>query len=401
MKLLLASVEFPPQLGGVATMAHHFAAELAKAGADVHVLALPGAQSPATEPNTYQLYIEDTPGITTLSGPSWIEVALPQAFERHRTLIKSLDPDRLIALHPHYFGQTFVRLSNELGIPVSILAHGFEVNEHLGKTSWRSSIQQILSPAKPTLKDELSFSFSNANEVITNSTFTASLVQQLSSSASTRVIGCGLSPESETGFNFSPANTLQSEARTKLGLALDAKVVGTVCRLVESKGVDTLLRAVAEIPDVQCLIAGDGPERRALENLAQSLGIASRVRFFGATDNQTKTTVLRAMDAFLLLSKPCTRRGVEGFGIVILEAFAEGTPVIASNYGGIPDVIEHEETGLLVAPDSPSHAAQAILRIFSAPELAASTVENGRTAIKQRFRWDKIAQSSLQYWRPN
>lgn len=398
MKLLLASVDFPPRIGGVATVCHQFAVALAEAGADVSVLALPGAENPEPASDVYQLYTENVSGLTTYWGPDWLQSELPLAIDRHRSLIETLAPDRLVALHPHYYGQTFSRISRERGVPVSILAHGFEVNEHLQDVSWLKALWQRFSTPRPTLKDELQQSFANAEEVMTNSHFTASLVRRLSASTKPQVIGCGLPRHGKDGFDFKPAAALQASARAHLGLSSNSRIVGTVCRLVKSKGIDTLIKAVARCPDIECLIVGDGPEKKALEDLAETLELTSRVHFLGATDDATKAEAMRAMDVFLLLSHPCPKGGVEGFGIVFLEALAEGTPVIATNFGGIPDVVKHDSTGLLVAPNSPEHAAEAISVMLSNPDFAVKTVERGRASIQETFRWDKIAESSLERW---
>ncbi len=133
-------------------------------------------------------------------------------------------------------------------------------------------------------------------------------------------------------------------------------LIGTVCRLVPQKSLDTLLKGFAiylqstSIP-VKLAIIGTGPLESELKKLAEQLNIASRVIWVGFREDIP--TVMNALDLFVLSSI------YEGFGLVLLEAMATGKPVVATQVSAIPEVIENNITGLLVPPLQPAKLAEA------------------------------------------
>src|SRR5439155_274446 len=131
--------------------------------------------------------------------------------------------------------------------------------------------------------------------------------------------------------------------------------VAAVGRLVPQKGFDVLLEAFARLdaPEVDLLIAGDGPERRRLEALRERLGLGARVHLLGAVDRATVASLYRG--ARLVA---CPSRW-EGLPLVCLEAMASGRAVVASRVDGIPDAVGDGETGLLVPPEDPVALAAA------------------------------------------
>jgi uncharacterized protein (TIGR03085 family) len=135
-------------------------------------------------------------------------------------------------------------------------------------------------------------------------------------------------------------------------------------RHVRQKGFDLLLDAFASLvarPDFthRLVVAGDGPERSALEQQAIELGIAERVDFPGATDRATTASLFRGADVFVLPSRH------EPFGIVVLEALAAGTPTVAADVGGVGEFLPDTPLTRLVAPDQPAALAAGIDAILS------------------------------------
>ncbi|MCL4486890.1 MAG: glycosyltransferase family 4 protein [Chloroflexi bacterium] len=126
-------------------------------------------------------------------------------------------------------------------------------------------------------------------------------------------------------------------------------------RLVEKKGFDLLVRAFASVaadsPDLQLLIAGDGEERAALENLVDELKMRGRISLLGFTDREQTIRLFLGCEFFVLSSR------IEPFGIVVLEAMAAGKPVLATRSGGVVDLVQTGVNGLLVEPDTASLAA--------------------------------------------
>ena len=149
-------------------------------------------------------------------------------------------------------------------------------------------------------------------------------------------------------------------ARERLGLSPENFVVGSIGRLAAPKDFETLLRAfhanASRIPSGVLLIAGDGPERSALEQVARELGLAARVRFLGA--RQDIPEILAALDVFVLSSRS------EGFSNVILEAMASGLPVVATDVGDNARLVVPDETGILVPPGDRPQTADALLGLY-------------------------------------
>jgi teichuronic acid biosynthesis glycosyltransferase TuaC len=123
---------------------------------------------------------------------------------------------------------------------------------------------------------------------------------------------------------------------------LNGFVLASVGLLIERKGHDLAIAAMPQIPDATLLIVGSGPERAALEKLAERLGVKDRVRFLGVLDQKTLREIYNCADALILASSR------EGWANVLLEAMACGTPVLASAVWGTPEVVARPEAGLLL-----------------------------------------------------
>ena len=174
--------------------------------------------------------------------------------------------------------------------------------------------------------------------------------------------------------------------------AVGDAIVGTACRLVPSKGVDTLIRSIAvlreQIPTVRLEIAGAGPDQDRLESLVRASGLADRVKFLGWQDNLA--AVMAQWAVFALPSMD------EGLPIVVLEAMASSLPVVASARGGLPEVVEDGRTGWLVPPNNPEALAERLLVPLLNREQRRVMGAAGRARVEQHFSQarmiDEIAQ---------
>ncbi len=165
--------------------------------------------------------------------------------------------------------------------------------------------------------------------------------------------------------------------------------IGAVSRLSPEKGFEYLLRAVAMLRDrgieLDVVLAGDGPSRRALERLTDELGLRARVEFMGEVAHHDVPAILQRLDIFAM---PSTW---EGFGVSALEASAMDLPVVASDIHGIPDVVLHGETGLLVPPADVGALAEAIGRLASDAALRRTMGVAGRAYVEREYRWQDNA----------
>jgi glycosyltransferase involved in cell wall biosynthesis len=157
--------------------------------------------------------------------------------------------------------------------------------------------------------------------------------------------------------------------------------IGVVSRLIEQKGVDTLLRAFAllhpDCPRTKLQIVGDGPARLALVQLARDLKIDDRVAFLGYRSDIS--AVIRDLD---VLAFPTHG---EGFGLVVLEAWAWSKPVVASAVTSLPEIIGDNQSGLLVPPRDERALAAALKRLVQDPELRRTLGDAGRGRLEREF----------------
>jgi glycosyltransferase involved in cell wall biosynthesis len=172
-----------------------------------------------------------------------------------------------------------------------------------------------------------------------------------------------------------------SDLREQYGMEPGSKIVGVVARLEPEKGHQTLIDAwpyvLRQVPDAYLFIAGEGSMRDAIEARAQANRVAHRVVFTGRRDDIPAVTA--AFDVAVL---PSHR---EAQGLSILEAMALSRPVVASDVGGIPEMVEDGVTGVLVPHDQPQALAAAIVRLLRDPELAATIAKAGHDLVHDRF----------------
>ena len=162
-----------------------------------------------------------------------------------------------------------------------------------------------------------------------------------------------------------------------------------VARLVEKKGVDLLLRAVAQLREcgetVTCTVIGEGPEREALERLRGELGLEQVVDLPGCLPHEQVTAAMRASDLFVLPCRVTADGDRDALPTVLLEAMACGLPCVSTPVGGVAEIVEHRQTGLLVPPESPWALATAIRDLLGRPARRRAFGIAGRRRAEARF----------------
>ncbi|MEW6573222.1 MAG: glycosyltransferase [Bacillota bacterium] len=186
----------------------------------------------------------------------------------------------------------------------------------------------------------------------------------------------------------------RESVRNRIGIPVDRAVVGTVARLAPQKGLRYLVEAAALIPPAKrplFVLVGDGPLKSELEALAAKRGVDGDFIFAGSRDDVP--VVLKAFD---VLALPST---TEGLGVTILEAMAASLPVLATAVGGIPEVVVHGETGILVPPRDPAALANGITELLAVPERAVSFGVAGRKRVCELFTVEKMAGRVMDLYR--
>jgi glycosyltransferase involved in cell wall biosynthesis len=231
----------------------------------------------------------------------------------------------------------------------------------------------------PVFKPFLRWAVRSADAVTAISNHTASEIRELSP-REVSVIPFGAALEEPDGS--APAQAP--------GPGRNALFIG---RLVERKGVRYLVEAmklVRQKLDARLTIVGDGSERPALEELAKQLGLEDAVKFTGIVSSPKKEEYHRQSGVFVLPAVTDSKGDTEGLGTVLLEAMMHRKPVIASDTGGITDIVKHEQTGLLVPERDVAGLAAAITRVLLEPDLARRLGEQGYAHARENFGWDRI-----------
>jgi glycosyltransferase involved in cell wall biosynthesis len=267
-------------------------------------------------------------------------------------------------LDAHYFfpdGVAAVMLGRAFDKPVTITARGTDIN---------------LIPRYPVPRRMIRWAAERADGLIT---VCAALKEEL--------VRLGVPPERvrtlRNGVDlevFKPIDPQQA----KDTLAVNGPVLASVGSLIARKGHDLVIRALEHLPEVTLLIAGQGPEKAALARLAAALGVEKRVRFLGSVPHERLSEIYSAADALVLASSR------EGWPNVLLESMACGTPVIASNVWGAPEIIKAPEAGVLL----PDRTASAIVSAAGAL-LAAPPPREATRAYAQRFSWQETTEGQI------
>ncbi len=223
------------------------------------------------------------------------------------------------------------------------------------------------------------WSLRHCDHVVANSTATRAEVEALCRPKSLSVIPTGSTP---CQFNVNHANGRAAHAEC------DTKIVLYVGRLIAAKGVQYLIEAMPGILKRQrsmLLVVGEGPERAALERLAQSLDVSHALKFVGAVPHADIYEYFSIADVFVGPSIEIPGESTEAQGNTFVEALFARVPVVASRVGGVADAIVHEHTGLLVDQREPGQISESVLRVFSDAQLANRLKNAGHEHATQHF----------------
>lgn len=358
---LFVTLDYPPNHGGVARYYEH----LVNAFPHGSVVVLTPPTDDATD-RPERVSVVRKPFFSKKGWPRWLPLV--------RLLSTALRTERPSYLH---IGQvvpvgTAAFIANRrFHVPTIVYTHGMDL-QFAAKNPWRRWM------ASRVLR--------SATWVVANSQFTADLVRRFGVPAERILLVL-------PGVTFWPATCEEkrkNELQTILGKGSSFMLL-SVARLVERKGIDIVLNAIAHLiktlPLTYCIV-GEGPERVRLEARAASLGIAQNVRFFGGADDETLKALYALCDAFILVPKAAqSGRDVEGFGMVYLEANAFGKPVIGADTGGVRDAIIANTTGLLVPPEDIDAVIHAIRQLAESPTLCQRLGESGRKHVAEQCLW--------------
>ncbi len=286
--------------------------------------------------------------------------------------------NRRSLIHAHWIlphGFLAVIVKKFFGVPVVISAHAGDV----------------FPLKKPFFRLAARWALKCADAVTANSTATRNAIGGVVD-VPVSVIPMGVDLKLFSSSSASAAAAI----RKRYGVGKSGKMLLFVGRLAEKKGVTYLISAMKAVakafPNCKLVIVGDGPERKSLQQQSQQLDLSDNVVFAGSVPNNELPAYYKAADAFVLPSIVARSGDTEGLGVVLLEAVAAGCPVVASNVGGIPDVIINGKTGLLVEQKNPQQLAAAITNLLSSSQLKKRLVAAARKHVAKGYSWEAVAE---------
>ena len=277
------------------------------------------------------------------------------------TAIKELDADVIISFWTFPQGLIGILLKSLFGIP----------------TATRVQSSDFIAARKigPFMTSVMSLILRKANIIIPNSNYTGEYIpnrQELQ----------------EKTFTVREGFRITGSIKEKDSFSAKIKLL-TVTRLIERKGIRFLIQAMKNVtennPHVKLVIVGEGPDHSTFDELARQLELQENIVFAGRVSDQELIEQYTTSDIFIL---PSTE---EALGVVLLEAMYHGLPVVASNVGGIPEIVTNQVTGILTAPGNPKELSQAIKFLMESPEKRRYFSEQGKRHVQENFTWEKIA----------
>lgn len=369
MRVLITSPVFPPDLGGPAVYVPSFARFLLERGHDVRVVAFCSDPAPTGHP---------FPVVAIARGP--LPVRYLKAFF---AVLRAAGSADVVYVNEH-LALLHVLAARLRGKPVQIrimVDGAWEIAHRKGwcgdddivafqgkRYGWKVALTRALQRRW----------WRSCGHIISCSEFLRQILLRT----------YGVPPEKvQTVMNayHGPApeslTLTRAGARAELGLASERRYVLTICRLMGWKRVDGIIEALKELPrDVELLVAGDGDMEGPWKALARSLGLERRVTFLGNVPHERIPLYIRAADVFVLNSR------YEGLSHTLLEVLTLGTPIIASDVCGNPEVVEDGVNGFLVDPFDSRALAARLRTLLEDPALARRFVEAG---LARRARFDR------------
>ncbi|MBP1993584.1 1,4-alpha-glucan branching protein domain-containing protein [Paenibacillus eucommiae] len=385
LRILMLTWEYPPRIiGGLARAVCDLSRQLAAAGHDVHVITCQTHSSPLYE-IAERVHVHRVQVLQSLEAVNFLDWVFLMNSAFSDAILELTEQGFIFdLLHGHDWLIYYCAKESKrtLKLPLVITIHATEYGRHQGKL--KNELQHTIHSieSKLVLMADCVIVCSRAMVQEVHSLF------QLSENNIIRIPnGLPLYPGQEHQNYGTTVPLLQ--ALKKSG---QEQIVCFLGRLVHEKGVHILLEAmhhiIHKLPDIKLLIAGSGPSLEWLQELAAPL--REHVQFVGFLDEADKYSLLQLADVCVFPSL------YEPFGIVALEAMATGTPVIASDVGGLSEIIEHGVDGCKVPPDDAAALASQVLQLLLDPEFARTLATAASYKARTEFNGAQLAEAMIQ-----
>ncbi len=379
MKILVLSWEFPPRLvGGIARHVAELYPELIKLGHEVHLITIEFGEAPAYEivEGIHVYRVSVIPGHDFFQ---WIANMNQSMGNQGGKLILQEGPFDLIHAHDWLVGDASIALKYHFKLPLIATIHATEYGRNNG--IYNDSQRYIADKERQLVQD--------AWRIIVCSQYMKEEVQNALSSSSQKmtIIYNGIRADKkdrDPGFDYQAFRRNFADDQEK--------IVYYVGRIAYEKGIVVLLNAAPRILEqtagnTKIVIIGGGNTDH-LKAQSWNLGIYDRCCFTGfmSDEDLDKFQVVADCAVFPSLYEP--------FGIVALESFASRVPVVVSNAGGLPEVVRHNDTGIVTFANNPDSLSWGILEILQNPERAQYLAQRAYQDLKKRFSWPKLARET-------
>lgn len=386
MRILTLATEFPPARGyGLGRYVADHTAALAAEGCEVSVAC--NNWDGGLQPGTYEragVEVNNAPLFIPVKGYTWIADVLQSNVLLEARAIEMARRDGdfdLLHIHDWLSASAARSLGDLLRIPLAVTVHDTVRGRNQGR----------LSDEEDYVARMEEWICRHADAVLANSRFIRRELIEAYGVPEDKlsVVGCGVNPAA-----------FESDADPRLFKSVlcppDAPLVAFVGRLTQPKGPHLLLEAAPHVlrlqPEARFIFAGDGKMRQALEGRAAELGLQDRARFVGHLRGKVLATFYRAADMVVVPSL------YEPFGMVALEAMVCGTPVIASQTGGLREIMANGDCALPAPPNDATTLARAILHLLHNPERGAQLAQRGREVATERYQWRDVAHRTLRVY---
>lgn len=380
VKVLLFSWEYPPHMvGGLGQHVFDLSRFLVKQGVEVHIIT-PRVQSHPDYQEENGVHIHRV-GSSYLEGEnfkSWTFRFNSDAIREAVNINTRIGGFDLIHAHDWLVAYPGRAVTKIFEIPLVTTIHATEHGRNLGL---HNRMQLEINEIEKNLALE-------ADRVICCSQYMQDEINSLFGRPRQDIIIIpnGVDPEL---FQPLPENP-------RFNISAEDKIIFFLGRLVPEKGIwfllNTLPRILAEVPQARLYIGGKGPMLPELKRLAHKLDVEEKVVFTGFIYHEERNFIYHKARVAVFPSL------YEPFGIVALEAMATRTPVIVGDVGGLAEIVENEVTGIKVHPANEEELAQAVIRVLSDDQLAASLRDNASDMVASVYNWDVIARSTIKVY---
>lgn len=365
MKTLIITLEYPPQVGGIASYIYNLALHLDPDQTVVYAPKMKDSKEfdVLNKWKTYRL----NPYFSFI-WPRWIRMYLQIS-----SLVKAEKIEQIYVNHVLPVGYVAYLIKKFKKIPFTIFLHGTDISMAMVNKSKRNKFIKLCR---------------SANTIVVNSDFLKNKVMSVVDGLTDIRV---LYPCPADNFLLDDVNKDElSILRSKLALG-GKKVMITVARMVEGKGYPHLIHMLPEIlkqiPNAVWLVVGDGPKYKEILTMVQKNSLQNVVRFVGNIQASEIRKYYRLADLFVLLTHKDEHRE-EGWGTVFLEAAACGLPVVAGQVGGVEEAVLNGQTGLLVDIHQEQATVGAIVSLLKDAKLAQQYGQAGKERVVNYFKWE-------------